>query len=195
MGKFSTILTKQEAEAYRAQGLHQEAMRLYDQLLSSSPHIDAGIRTSIHARIQDLEKEMQTAAAQRERAMTAEEITRIRNGWGNQASETDIWVCGQSFFNIGAFTEALAEFDHLLRSAGLKTIYIHAAAECLAELHAPSALPGVAEAMARTWSHDPKHILSCQMIMVKHLQTRGLTDHARSFYLHLREQSACPPAP
>jgi tetratricopeptide (TPR) repeat protein len=194
VGKFSTILTRQEAETYRAQGLHQEAIRLYDQFLAASPHIDTEIRTAIHGRIQDLQKEMQTAELQRSRPLTVEEITRIRNGWGSQASETEIWVCAQSFCRIGAFREALMEYDQLLRTAGTKKNYLQAAADCLVRLHTPPELPRAAERLAHTWAADRKAARSVCMDIAEHLQDQGHIEHARALHLHMGRQSPSHPS-
>ena len=57
-GKITTLLTKKEAEIYQAQGLHEEARKLYDGLLETSPTIDPGLKSMVESKIQGITQEL-----------------------------------------------------------------------------------------------------------------------------------------
>ncbi|MBI5896007.1 MAG: hypothetical protein HZB24_08400 [Desulfobacterales bacterium] len=162
VGKITTVLAKKEAEAYCAQGLH-----------------------AIKSQLQGIRQEMQDTNAQRQRALSPEEIRRIRDGWGDKATETDTLVCAQAFFQLGSYGEALWELKKLLRSCDAKRIHITAAADCLVRLHLPEQLPTAAEALAREMRTDDKSVWAALVVMAKHMEANHYKDHALALYLHL----------
>ena len=74
VGKITTVLIKKEAEAYRVQGLHQEALSLYDHLLSSSPNIDPALKEAIKSQIEGICEDLQTFASQRSQPLSINEV-------------------------------------------------------------------------------------------------------------------------
>lgn len=187
IGKITTVLAKKEAEAYRAQGLHNEARQLFIDLLTGSPSIDPSIRTAIESQIKDIDQHINTAAGQQRRPPTAQEIATLRDSWGTQASATDILVCAQAFYQVGAFEEALAEFHKLLRHHKIKKEYIKIAADCLQKLHPPDQLLAAVVAMAREISQNRKMILAIILTMAKQMQANGHTPHALVLFEHLHK--------
>lgn len=185
MGKLTTVLAKREAETYLAQGLHQEAIKLYDRLLATSPHIDPAIKSAIEAQREKIEADLKQSTVQKNRPLTAAEIGRIRDGWGTGATETDTLVCAQAFVQIGAFSEALEEFCTLVSQGGLKKIYVHAMAHCLAGLYAPDTLAPAAQHLAKRLTTDPKTTLAIQVTMARHMAAQCHTAHARALFGHL----------
>jgi hypothetical protein len=185
VGKITTVLTKREAEAYCAQGLHQEALNLFSGLLASARQMDPAIEAAIRSQLQGIRQDMQDANAQRRRALCPEEIRRIRDGWGDSATETDALVCAQAFYQLGSYGEALWELKRLLQSPQAKRIHITAAADCLAHLHLPEQLPAAAEALAREVRGEDKVVWAMLVVMAKHLEAGHHKDHALALYLHL----------
>ena len=108
-GKITTVLAKKEAEVYRAQGLHKEALKLYSRLLSSTPHIDPAIKTAIQSQMEGIHKELGDFSSEREQPLSAMEISRIKKGWSHNASQADILVCAHAFCQVGVYEEALKE--------------------------------------------------------------------------------------
>ena len=185
VGKITTVLAKKEAEAYCAQGLHQEAVNLFSGLLASAEQMDPRIQATIKTQLQDIRQQMQASNTQRQRALSPEEIRRIRDGWGDTATETDSLVCAQAFFHLGSYAEALSELMKLLQSRNTKRIYITAAADCLVRLHLPERLPAAAEALVKMMRTDHKKILAALVVMAKHMEANHHKDHALALYLHL----------
>ncbi len=185
VGKITTVLVKREAEAYCAQGLHQEAMNLFSGLLASAKEMDPAIQAAIKAQLQGIRQEMQATQAERQRTLCPEEIRRIRDGWGDQATETDTLVCAQAFYQLGSYGEALHELKKLLRSPTAKRIHITAAADCLARLHLPEQFPAAAQALAGEMRADGKAVWAALLVMAKHLEASHRREHALALYLHL----------
>jgi tetratricopeptide (TPR) repeat protein len=184
-GKITTVLAKKEAEAYRSQGLHQEAMNLFAGLLASSSRMDPAIEEAIQSQIQGIRQEMKTTDAQRQRALTPAEIRRIRDGWGTQATEADTLVCAQAFLQIGSYSEALGELRKLLQGNAPKRIHIAAAADCLVRMHQPELLAQAAELLAREISPETKTAWAAQLVMAKHMEADHHDHHALALYRHL----------
>jgi hypothetical protein len=184
-GKITTVLAKKEAEAYRAQGLHQEAMNLFAGLLASSSRMDPAIEEAIQSQIQGIRQDMKITDAQHQRALTPAEIRRIRDGWGAKATETDTLVCAQAFLQIGSYSEALGELRKLLQGNAPKRIHIAAAADCLVRMHQPELLAPAAEQLAREISPEPKTAWAAQVVMAKHMEAHHHDHHALALYRHL----------
>ncbi len=193
-GKLTTILIKKEAEAYLDQGLHQEAIRLYDCLLASSPRIDPAIKAALQSQLELIRQVEQETESQRDNALTRLDIVRIREGWGSHATETDMLVCAQAFCQIGDFREALEEFRKLLAKSGLKRAYLQAMADCLAQMHASSEIAPAVQNEARKLSVDhPGRTLAIQLIMADHIASRQFAEHALTLYKHLAATPALRP--
>lgn len=187
IGKITTVLAKKEAEAYRAQGLHNEARQLFIDLLTGSPSIDPSIRSAIESQIKDIDQHIKTATSQKRRPPTAQEIATLRDSWGPQASATDTLVCAQAFFQVSAFGEALAEFQKLLRRDKIKKEYVTVAADCLVKLHTPDQIVAAIVEMIREITQKPKTILAIIMAMAKHIQSKGHDAHALALFEHLHK--------
>lgn len=184
-GKITTVLAKKEAEAYRSQGLHREAVKLYKELLATSPNINPEIRAALESRLHGLKEEMTHAAQHRHKSLTPSEIACIRDGWGDKATEIDALVCAQAFAQVGAHTEALTELRKLLARGRLKKIYLAAAADCFVQLHAPEIVADAIEQWTQATGHPLKTILAMQLAMAKHMASRQHLHHALALFRHL----------
>ena len=187
MGKIAAILAKKEAETYQSQGLHREAVALYNDLLNSESNMDPAIKKAIQSQIQGIHKEMQSSDHKR-RPLTAKEITTIRDGWGDKASETDILVCAQAFSQIGAGSEALKELRSLFqKKEKVKRIYLSAAADCFVNLFKPRDLPIALDKFAQEISKTQKTIWAFQLTIADQMKIKHHIDHATAIYRHLQK--------
>lgn len=136
-GKITTILAKKEAEAYYSQGLHQEALLLYQNLLATSPSMDGSLKEAVLHRMDEINTALQTGPMETEefQRLSAADIMRVREGWGEKATEEDILVCAQAFAQIGHHQYALAELSSLLKKGVLSNAVAELLADCLVHLH------------------------------------------------------------
>lgn len=193
LGKITTILAKKEAEAYRSQGLHKEAAKLFKNLLADNPGIDQGIRTAIETQLRGIQAEMADVDQERERSLSPQEIARIRDGWGESVSEADLLVCAQAFAKIGAHKEALAELHKLLSKGHLKKIYLIAAADSFVELHPPKFVAKAAAQWTQSTGQPRKAVVAMQLAMAKQMEARRKWRHALAIYHLLHRIPALAP--
>jgi tetratricopeptide (TPR) repeat protein len=190
-GKIAAVMAKREAESYRAQGLHQEAIELFVRLLDSCPNIDPAIRDGIRAQIDGLSVEKTAATSRREKPLSATEVARIRRGWGDRAGATEILVCANAFLQIGAHREALVEFGQLLRNGGdIKTV-IDPIADALVAIHPPVDLPAAVQCFCEeNFGHYPKG-LAFEVHLAKPMLRHA--PHAMIYVKYLLEKKELPP--
>lgn len=140
VGKLTTVLTKKEAEAYCSQGLHQEALQLYQKLLSSTPSLSDRFKGVIQDQMRSLKQEVQESHPNEGKILSAAEIQRIRKGWGANATEGDLLVCAQAFCQVGHYRDALPEIVKLLQNGCAMEKVAPLFADCLAHLYRPRQL-------------------------------------------------------
>ena len=185
MGKLATVLTKKEAETYRAQGLHKEALGLYEQLVDASPNIDPSLKSAIQDQVQDITREMHTFEEKRNIPLSSEEILRIKEGWGQEASQADLMVCAQALYHVGAYEDALIEYQKLLQAGCEGKKLAGATALCLAKLHAPQKLPQAAEALLAEVAFQPGQAVAFQVRLAESLAGQKDITHAQVYLTHI----------
>ncbi len=188
IGKITTILARKEAEAYQSQGLHNEARDLYQDLLSASPNMDSGIRETIRSQIADIDTQITSDATRPRRSLTPQEITTIRDGWGDQATEKDTLVCARAFYHISAYSQALEELQKLLLGDGpIKKVVVTLSADCLVRLHPPGDLTAAVTRLTDRMEQPDKIVLAVQLAMARHMEDQGHIEHALALYHHLQQ--------
>ncbi len=138
--KLTVALTKKEAEIYFAQGLHKEAMALYEGLLNSASGLPESIRDSIRQRMAGIDLAMESADIDPYCRMTEDEMETLRSGWGGHHNSRDHLICGGALYQIGCHEEALKEFALLLEKRFPAMLLIDPVMECLARLNPPSTI-------------------------------------------------------
>lgn len=138
--KLTVALTKKEAETYCAQGLHREALTLYEALLSNTPNISDTLKANIRNRVLKIVEEMEQADLDPHQKLSAEEIGKLRADWCGNPTEADLLICGHAFLQIGCYGEALDEFKTLLGMGHPLDSLLAPVTQCLACLHGPEDL-------------------------------------------------------
>lgn len=186
-GKITALLTKKEAEVYRAQGLFEEARKLYGQLLDSSPNIDPELKSAVESKIQGINQELGESKTRKPCQLTPAEVCYMRKGWDDNATAPDMLVCAQAFIQIGAYDEALKEYKNLIHNTGVKKSYLEPIALCLVHLHAPQQLPFALEQLARAVTESSKIFLAIQVALAKQIAVHHYNDHALAIYKYMRK--------
>lgn len=139
-GKLTAVLAKKEAEAYCSQGLHQEALKLYQDLLASSPNLGASFKDAIQEKVDAIQTQLSGGSKQESGLLSAPDIRRIREGWGDNATTGDILVCAQAFSQVGHYQDALSEVAKLLQKGCHEQEALTLFAQCLVHLRTPEQL-------------------------------------------------------
>jgi tetratricopeptide (TPR) repeat protein len=187
VGKISAVLAKKEAEVYRAQGLHKEALRLYSRLLTSTPNIDRAIKVAIRAQMQGIHKELDDFCNQRNQPLSAQEISKIKDGWGDDACSLDILVCAHAFCQVGAYDDALEEIKRLLKLGFIGAPLFGPLADCLIHLNEARDLPAAVSGLIQDASLDEEKAATVQIELAAQLESQTDGRHALALYRHLEQ--------
>ena len=193
VGKLTAALVRKEAEAYRAQGLHEEAFALYDELLSSTPNIDEALKSDIQSKMDDIAEEMEEFSSYDENPpMSSKEISQLKVGWRQGASKEEILISAQGLCQIGAHRDALLEFTKLLKGGIAPDEIANFAAECLAKIHSAPDTPAAAEKWLRNIYTDDRKILAVHLLLIKAFSRRRDKTYAYHYCAFVRSKPNLP---
>ena len=184
-GKIANALIRKEADTYRSQGLSQEALDLYKNLLASSPHIPPDIKAAIERQLQQIELEIGCAASEERQELSDEQIAVIKQGWGEHAAVEDIVTCAKSFYQVGRYGDALEELKKLGPKGYAPKRLIGPIAACLVRLHGSEALPAAVDQLASELFRESEEILSFQLAIAQKMHKHGRRDHCRLLLRHV----------
>ena len=93
--KLGFALIRKEADTYRSQGLHEEALALYANYIACSARIDPGTNSAIAKQIQLIELEMNCGDTGEDQEPSTGRIDIVENGWEASTSEDSLLACAQ----------------------------------------------------------------------------------------------------
>lgn len=185
--KFTLLLKKRQAETYRSQGLHKEALAIYHNLLDTAPNIDPDLKSFIQSKIHDIEADMADFSSRREGAFTAKDIDRLMQGWSENAGTAERLVGVHALCSVGSFDDALAELKKLVRQDGVKEAYMDPLVDCLTNLYIADRLPvAVDEFVSGCLPEDAS--ISFPLSLAESLSRRSDAQRAAILYRHLRSR-------
>lgn len=187
VGKLTTVLTKREAEAYRSQGLHKEALGLYKNLLSSSPNLGDGFKDAIQGQMESIQSELHDGPPQESQMLSSAEIKRIKKGWGANATEGDLLVCAQAFCQVGQYQDAFSEATKLLQQGCAVNKVVDLFATCLVHLHPPAQLAETIGPLVQNIFTQPQARLHFHILLTEGMVKLKQPVHAQALYQHLKQ--------
>jgi hypothetical protein len=93
--KIGFSLIRKEADTYRSQGLHEEALELYANFIACSAQIDPGTKSAIAKEIHIIELEMNCGDTVANQELSGDRIEPIKKSWGESTIESDLLLCAQ----------------------------------------------------------------------------------------------------
>lgn len=193
VGKLTAVLIRKEAEAYRAQGLYEEAFALYDELLSSSPNIGETLKSDIRSQMDVIAEEMEAFSDhQDEQLLSSKEMMQLKNGWDNEASVADMLISAQGLCQIGAHNDALIEFAKLLEAGIEPEKVISSAIDSFSSLFNAKKLPVAADKWLRDIYPDGRKVLSVHLLFLRELSRSGDNANALQYCRYVRSKPALP---
>lgn len=190
-GKITTILAKREAETYCTQGLHKEALRIYRSLLASSPNIDPALKTGIENQIGKISVEVESGALKEANLMTADDIMRVKKGWGEEATESDMMICAQAFCQIACYKEALLELVGMLQKGCATEKTAPLMADCLAKMYPPEKLSDIIEKIIKKSFNQPGEQLNFSALLAEEMVALKQPHHANAILAYLQKYPEC----
>jgi type II secretory ATPase GspE/PulE/Tfp pilus assembly ATPase PilB-like protein len=138
-----------EAQIYRSQGLVQEALEIYEQLLASARSQGQADTSELEASIRELQADVdQTDQVDEESGPS--DLSVVRPGSGKGEGIEEIIAAASAFKELGLLREAAAEYLKLFQFNHAPDQFISPLMECLLESNSPSkALDHVEQAMGQ----------------------------------------------
>ncbi|MGE5257527.1 MAG: hypothetical protein ACM3KE_12695 [Hyphomicrobiales bacterium] len=192
-GKVANALIRKEADAYRAQGLQEEALKVLQKALAASPNLHPDVRTGIEQQIRQIEAEMSGTAFEERQQLSEEQIAVIREGWCENSTLDDVVVCGQALHALGRHGDALAEFKNSIQRGYSAHRVLAPVADCFVHLNAPHELPGRVTNFAKEMFPEPKEGFNFMLSLGEQMLATGDHEHAAALGRHLAEFKGVPP--
>jgi tetratricopeptide (TPR) repeat protein len=192
-GKVANALIRKEADAYCAQGLQEEALKLLRKALCASPNLDADVKAGIELQIRQIEAEMAGTGLEEHQQLSEEQLAVIRQGWCENSTLEDVVVSGQALHALGCHGDALREFKTSIQKGYSAHRIIAPVADCLLHLHAPQELCGRVADLTAEMFPDPKEGFNFMLALAEQMLTAGARDHAAALGRYLNEFKGVPP--
>jgi hypothetical protein len=194
VGKITGALIRKEADAYRVQGLQEEALTLFKKSLNSAPQLPLDVKKAIEQQIQQLEAEMVGTAIDEREQLSDEQIAVIRQGWCDDASEDDLACSAHALYAMGRYENALAEFSILIQRGNSPHHTIGAMAHCLAQLNPPQTVVDAVDRLAAGLFQDSKNNFAFKLSLAEEMIKGRFVAHSLELSRYLAEHSGIPSA-
>lgn len=128
---FILATIQHEAETYHAQGLHQEALEVYNHFLVNAKGIKPALRSAIEAAKMRIDASVSADDQDENSRITTAEITRIKRSWAQNATPDDLAVSAKALMKLGRYSHALEEYRRLLIEGSRTGTAIRGITACL----------------------------------------------------------------
>jgi hypothetical protein len=184
-GKITGALIRREADAYRSQGLHEEALALIKKNLNSTLQLPADVRESFEQQIRQIEAEMADSAADENETLSGEQMAVIRQGWSEDASLEDLAVSAHALHAMGCYGNALEEFGLLIQRGYSAHRIIGAMAQCLVKLNSPPKLVDAVDCLAAELFPDARNNFAFKLSLAEEMVKARFAYHSMELSRHL----------
>ena len=181
-GKMTIALLKREAELYCTQGLHREAISVYQKLLATGSTLDPEVRKAAQCRVDQLTAELAALESGAEEAISTTEIDLIRGGWKDAGDACDLYNCARAFLEMGLYEEALAEYVKLYHPLRPEPDVLAGLCECLSRLCEPENLLDRIARLLQAHGLDARETAEAQFDLAAIAEKSGFTAVAVVLY-------------
>jgi tetratricopeptide (TPR) repeat protein len=181
-GKMTIALLKREAELYRTQGLHREAINVYEKILETGSTLDPEVRQAAQCRVDALAQELRVLEPGPGDAISPAEVDSIRGGWKDRGDACDPYNCARVFREMGLFEEALAEYAKLYQPLRPAPDALAGLCECLSRCCAPASLPQRFARLLVPHGLDVRETADAQFDLAATAEKKGFAETALALY-------------
>ncbi|HMA85814.1 MAG TPA: type II/IV secretion system protein [Desulfosalsimonadaceae bacterium] len=125
------------ADAYESHGLFDEALALYQEVLSELPTADADRRSEIQNKIDELKQEVDEEDDDPGYELSSEEVTHIKSGLSIGESGPEISDSATAFKELGLYKEAVSEYQKLFQTDFALDEFLQDFLDCLLSAYPP----------------------------------------------------------
>lgn len=174
---FRIAQVKHEAETYLSQGLHQEALGVYERFLANARDLDPTYKTAILESIRRIRSAARNHDPDEAELISKVEITLIRKGWQGHATVKDRLASAQAWVNMGLYQYAFEEYRLLLKKRVLTTTVIRGAALCLVNLVPPDRFSAAVDRFVSEILKNPRNRKALKRIIAKQIDSKQYQRH------------------
>jgi type II secretory ATPase GspE/PulE/Tfp pilus assembly ATPase PilB-like protein len=125
------------ADAYESHGLFDEALAVYEQVLTELSEADAQTRKRVQDKINALSQEIEGGDQEPGYDLSSEEVNYIKTGLSIGESAPEVMDSATAFKELGLYKEALGEYQKLFRSDAAIDDFLADFLECLLSIYPP----------------------------------------------------------
>lgn len=174
-----------EAETYRAQGLHQEALAVYNRFLANAKAIEPALRSTIEEAKKKIDASARTHDQEENSRITDTDITCIKKSWSRDASANEIAVSAKALLDLGRHGHALEEYRTLLLRGDRNATAVRGITVCLLELITPEHFVNAVTIFAKGVFKQPKNRILLELLIAGVIDAQSHPKHLSSLYHHL----------
>lgn len=182
---FIIAAIRYEAETYCAQGLHQEALAVYDRFLANAKEIKPALRSTIEEAKKRIDANAMVHDEDENSRITDAEITRIKKSWSRDATINDIAVSAKALMDLGRHGHALEEYRRLLLTGRRAAIAVNGISKCLVHLISPEHFVEAVSIFVQGAVKSPKNRVLLKLLVAKNIDPHRYPLHLLSLYRHL----------
>ncbi len=125
------------ADTYEGHGLYDEALAIYQQVLSELPNDEEARRNELQSKIDELRQEIEDDAQEPEYDLSTEDVTHIKTGLSIGESGPEIYDSATAFKELGLFKEAVSEYQKLFQTEFPVEDFLQDFLDCLLSVYPP----------------------------------------------------------
>lgn len=183
-GKIMTALTKIEAETLWSKGRLHEAMKIFTNLIASSPNMTLGTRVSIESRIKLLQDALDQPTSEESSRYMDAAIQQLEKAVAVDRSVAELRKRIKSFSKNGRYADALENLKELVRQNAADEFCVKTAAECIVKLHATASIP-VAVDLFLAESFQNAHMAArFKTMLAEKMAQKGYTQQSQALQRH-----------
>ncbi len=170
-----------EAEAYRAHGLLNEAVEMYEEILPLAADAGPNQQSIIQEKISQLRKEIESLD-QMEDAITSEDVDLFNKTWTTEENIQDIFGSISAYRELGLFNEAIEAYMKLSSVDYPVVNIIPGLTACLLEVHSPSRVIDHIEKIIQEKNLSDAERAEIKLMLGEEMEKRGHKDLALEFF-------------
>lgn len=191
-GAYAIAEIRHEAEIYHDQGLHKEALAVYDRFLSKAKEIHPALETSIKESMRRIRSVAQDNEQQENLLMSDIEITVIKRGWNSHATVSECVTSARALTDLGRYDYALEEYRRLLIKKCLTTATIAGTTLCLVHLNPSVQFAHAVDLFAKGIFSSCRNRVAFKLLILKNIDSENFPMHLSALYNHLIKAESVP---
>ena len=171
-----------EAEVCRSMGLYDDALNIYESIFSIIAPADNQVRVTIQNRIALLKKEITEKEETIQNGREYKNITTLKKNNSDEGDVPDMLASAAAFQEMGLHTEALAEYEKILKKDYPSEKVVSPIAESFLKLHSPAKALAEIDKLVSELEMGEKDIAHFKFLLGQELEKRGHREQAHALY-------------